>query len=151
MDQGCVFGVDVTADYADSLIRFTLDCSVNENGSLAFTVAEPVEISGIQGKIQAGQGKLIFAETVLSVPLLAEGELSPLSGPWLLISALRGGYMVSAGKEGELIRLSVNDSYEANALRLDIWLDDNMIPQSAEVFRQGRRVLSMVIKDFRFV
>jgi hypothetical protein len=115
MAKGCAFQVEITADYSDSLLSFSLDCSVDENGSLTYTVSEPMEISGIQGKIQAGQGTLIFSDTVLSVPLLAEGELSPLSGPWVLITALRGGYMVSAGMEGELLRLSVNDSYDIMA------------------------------------
>ena len=151
MEQGCSFRVDITADYLDSLLTFTLDCVVDAEGTLDFTVVSPKEIAGIRGKIQAGQGRLVFADTVLSVPLLAEGELSPLSGPWVLISTLRGGYMVSAGKEGELLRLSVNDSYAENALRLEVWLDTSMVPQNAEIYRQGRRALSMTIKDFHFV
>lgn len=150
-EKGCAFEVEVTADYLESLLTFTLDCVVDAKGTLDFTVVAPQEIAGIQGKIQAGQGRLVFADTVLSVPLLAEGELSPLSGPWVLITALRGGYMVSAGKEGELLRLSVNDSYAENALRVEVWLDSNLVPQNAEVYHQGRRVLSMTIKDFHFV
>jgi len=148
---GCSFETVVTADYGEAVYTFALNCDAEGEGAVSFCVASPEEITGISGTIDGGKGKFVFDDTVLAFPLLAEGEVSPVSAPWLLIRALRSGFMASAGKEGDLLRLSVNDSYEADALRLDVWLDGQDKPVRAEILWQGRRVLSMEIKEFDFV
>ena len=151
LESCCAFTAEITADYTDDLVSFTLDCAGDELGNLDFTVSEPLEIAGIGGTVKAGKGSLVYQDTVLAVPLLAQGELSPVSAPWILLCALRGGYIASAGTEGELLRVTVNDSFAGNTLLVDIWFDNLNMPQMAEVFWQGRRVLSIQIKDFQFV
>lgn len=151
LSEGCGFQAQVTADYGEAVYTFTLECHVDTEGTLSFSVVSPEEISGIGGTIGAGKGRLVFSDTILAFPLLAEGEVSPVSAPWLLMQALRSGYLASAGMEGDLLRLSVNDSYAEDALRLDVWFDAEDIPQRAEILWQGRRVVSMEIKDFGFV
>ena len=148
---GCSFRGTVTADFGDSVYSFTLDCSGDSEGNLSFSVLSPEEISGIGGTIRAGKGKLEYLDTVLAFPLLADGELSPVSAPWILLTALRSGYLASCGKEGDMLRLTVHDSYAEDALCLDVWLDGNNVPKRAEFLWQGRRVLSMELEDFRFV
>lgn len=148
---GCSFETVVTADYGEAVYTFTLNCDGNREGAVSFCVSAPEEISGISGTIDGGKGQFTFEDTILAFPLLAEGEVSPVSAPWLLIRALRSGYIASAGAEGELLRLSVNDSYEADALRLDVWIDGQDRPVRGEILWQGRRVLSMEIKSFDFL
>ena len=65
----------------------------------------------------------------------------------MLVSALRGGYLTSAGMEGELLRVSVNDSYEDDALNLDVWLDSSDIPQRADICYAGKRILSLKLEN----
>ena len=64
---------------------------------------------------------------------------------------LRGGYLSSAVQEGELLRLAVDDSYEEDALRLDIWLDSGNAPVHADILYDGKRILSLSIENFTFV
>ena len=54
----------------------------------------------------------------------------------------------SAGQEGELLRLTIDDSYEEDALTLDIWLGENQMPVRAEILYDSRRILSMEVRDF---
>ncbi len=38
------------------------------------------------------------------------------------MKTLRSGYITSAGMDGGRLRLTIDDSYEDDALHLDIWL-----------------------------
>ena len=131
--EGCSFTAGITADYGDQLHTFTLECRGDRQGNLAFTVTEPETIAGITGIISGDGGKLTFDDTALDFPLLADGQVTPVSAPWLLLMTLRGGYLTGAGEEGELLRLAVDDSYEEDALHLDIWLDGEDRPVQADI------------------
>lgn len=147
--EGCSFDAEITADYGDKLYTFSMGCRGDSSGNLEFTVTAPETISGISGKITDAKGKLIFAGTALDFPLLADGLLSPVSAPWILLKTLRGGYITSAAGEGELLRLTVDDSYEDDALHLDIWLDGDNLPVRCEILYDGQRYLSVNVKNFR--
>lgn len=147
--SGCSFDAVITADYGDKLYTFSLNCAVDPNGSMAFTVTEPETISGISGIISAQGGKLTFADTALSFSLLADGQLSPVSAPWIFYKTLIGGYLVSCTEEAEYLHLTLDDSYDANALHLDIWLDKEDRPIQAEILYDNRRILTLQITNFR--
>lgn len=151
LTESCAFSAVMTADFGDKVYEFTLDCTSDTEGAVTFSVTKPDEISGIGGSIHANSGKLDFTDSVLAFPLLAEGEITPVSGPWILVSTLRGGYLSSCGMDGESLRLTIYDSYREDALLLDVWLNAENLPTRCDIFWQGRRVLSMDIKDFRFV
>lgn len=141
------FSVDLTADYIDTVERFAMDCEVDETGTLRFTVTEPETIRGIAGGVSGSEGKLCFEEQALAFALMAADRLSPVSGPWLVMKALRSGELVAIAEEGEEIRLTLNDSFEEDPLTADIWVSEGTVT-AAEVAWRGRRVLSMEIEDF---
>ena len=82
---------------------------------------------------------------------MAEDQLTPVSAPWILLRTLRGGYLTSAGMEEDQIRLTINDSYEDDALQLDIWLDEKELPVRAEIVYDQRRILSLDVKAFEIL
>lgn len=151
LSNSCSFTAEITADYGDKTYSFSMGCTADANGDLKFIVRSPESISGIAGTLTAGSGFLTFEDKALAFPLLADGELSPVSAPWLLIKTLRSGYLSSAGMVGDGVQLVINDSYEEDALRLDILLDENDLPAQADILWQGRRVLSVTVKDFTIV
>ena len=118
--EGCTFQVEIAADYGTDIYRFSVDCTADREGNIVFTVTAPESISGISGRIFASGGQLTFDDTVLGFPLLADGELSPVCAPWIFLNTLRSGYLTSCGAIIDGIRLTVNDSYEEDALQLDI-------------------------------
>ena len=146
--EGCSFTAEVTADYEEYVQSFTLACVTDGEGNLSFTVVSPETISGITGTIDAQGGKLTFDDTVLGFPLLAGKTLSPVSAPWILVNTLRSGYLTSACGDSDLLRLSMDDSYRDDALQLDIWLDSENVPVQAEILYDGRRILSLILRDF---
>ncbi len=148
LQSGCSFDLVITADYGDKTYSFTLGCAADEKGNVTFQVQEPQTIAGISGRITQGKGELTFDDAALAFELLADEQLSPVSAPWVLISTLRGGYIQSGGQAGDYYQVSLHDSYQENAMDLEVWLDQNGLPAQAEVLYEERRILTMEVKDF---
>lgn len=146
--NGCSFLANITADYGEQILQFSLDCKTESNGDLTFTVVKPESIADIQGSFSHDGGQITFDDQVLAFPKLAEGELSPISSPWLIIKTLLGGYLKSCGKDDNGLRVTIDDSYEEDALQLDIWLNDTDMPFYAEILWQGRRIISVNVDNF---
>lgn len=145
---GCSFTAKITADYGDKIHTFTMNCQADSKGDTAFTLLEPDSISGITGKLSGTGGTLTYDNAALCFELLADEQLSPVSAPWILVNTLRSGCMVSACREEEQLLLSVDDSYEEDPLRLDIWLNTDNIPEQADILYDGRRILSVSVMNF---
>ena len=141
------FRAEIRADYITGFEEFTLDCETSPDGAVAFRVVHPEEIADICGTVQQDEGTVEFDGAVLAYPLMAQERLSPLSGPWVVMKAIRSGCILAAGREGELVHVTIDDSYEDNALTVDLWLEDGL-PEEAEIAWEGRRVLSMTFDDF---
>lgn len=148
---GCSFTAQVTADYGDKAYTFSMDCVGDEKGDLTFSVTQPDTISGIRGSVSGEGGKLTFEETVLHFDLMADGMLAPVSAPWLLAKTLRSGCITSAGLDGQLLRLSIDDSYADDALHLDIWCDGENLPVKAEICWENRTLLSLAVTNFQIL
>ncbi len=151
LGHDCSFDAEITADYGDKLYTFSVYCEGDPQGNLGFRVKQPESIADITGQVAAEGGKLTFEDTALAFPLLADGQVTPVSAPWLLLKTLQGGYLTSAGMEEELLRLTINDSYEDDALQLDIWLDGEDKPVLAEILYDGRRILTVSVSNFQIL
>jgi hypothetical protein len=145
------FDAKITADYGSEVHTFSVYCEGDSQGNLGFRVTAPETIADITGRIGAGEGKLTFGDTALAFPLLAEEQLSPVSAPWVFYQTLRGGYLTSAGMEGQLLRLTIDDSYEEDAMTVDIWLNESDVPIRAEILYDGRRILTLDIENFQIL
>lgn len=148
-NSGCSFDADITADYGDTLRVFSLQCQADERGSIQFSVLKPDSIAGIAGTVDGEDGTLSFESTTLHFPLLADEQVTPVSAPWLLMKTLRSGYITSAGSDGDSLRLRIDDSYQDDALHLDIWLNAESVPTKAEILFRERKILSLNVKNFK--
>lgn len=146
---GYSFDTEIIADYGDKLYSFAMSCVGDNDGNVEFTVTRPETLAGITGNISAQGGALTFDEAALSFPLLADDQVTPVSGPWILVKTLLGGYLTDCVLEEELLHLEIDDSYEADALHLDIWLDGQNHPVQTEISYDGRRILTMNVSNFK--
>ena len=53
--------------------------------------------------------------------------------------------------DGVSVRLTIDESYEDNALTMDVWLDAGDNPVRAELLYDGRRILTLIIENFQIV
>lgn len=146
--DSCSFDAEITADYGDSLYTFAMSCQGNTKGDVAFSVTSPESIAGITGVIDDEGGKLTFEDVALQFDTMADDQVTPVVAPWIFLKTLRSGYLTSACTEDGQIRLTMDDSYEEDALQLDIWLTEDEIPIRAEILYDGRRILSLNVENF---
>ena len=149
--EGCSFDTVVTADYGDTVYTFQMHCETDSAGNLKFQVLEPDSISGISGMISEDSGKLTFDDQALAFATLVDGQITPVCAPWVFVRSLRAGYLNACAECGEGIQLRIDDSYQEDALQLDIKTDDSYLPISADILWQGRRVLSLSVNNFTFL
>lgn len=148
--EQCTFDAAVTADYGDSLQTFAMKLEGDNRGQMEFLVTRPESISGITGRFASETGELTFEDVALTFPLLADDQVPPVSGPWIFYKTLLGGYLTSCGTEGEFLHVTIDDSYEEDALQLDIWLTEEDIPIRAEITYDNRRIVTVDIENFQF-
>lgn len=146
--SSCNFEAIITADYGDVIYSFQMGCHVDEKGNLSFSVKDPESIAGITGQISKENAALTFDDKILAFPLLADGQLTPVSAPWIFYSTLRSGYISGCSCYGDGLCLYIDDSYEENPLHLEIYTDSQLTPIHADFFWNHQRVLSADIRYF---
>lgn len=146
--EQCVFTTEISAEYDDRICLFAMDCEADENGDLAFTVVQPLTIAGISGTLTGEEGQLQFENVALQFPLKVEDLPSPISAPWILLNALRSGFLTSACVEGDEICLSIDDIFQGRTLKTDVWLNSVNVPSRADILYEGRKILTMRVKKF---
>lgn len=151
LQNGCTFDVTITADYQQKVYTFGMNCTVDSKGDMSFRVLSPDTISGITGSVSDESAKLTFNDQVLLFEKIADGQITPVSAPWLLIRTLKGGYLKACGKYDDGVYIQLDDSYAEDALQLDVWTDENDFPVRGEILWQGRRILSMTVENFTFL
>ena len=149
--EGCTFTAHISADYGDALHEFTLSCQGDNRGNLKFSVDAPDTIAGVSGVFEEDGGHLTFDDVALAFPLLVDDQVTPVSGPWILLKTLLGGYLTACGTEENLLHVTINDSYEEDALQMEIWLSEGDAPVHAEIFYDGRRIVTMEIDNFQIL
>lgn len=149
-EDGCSFTATVTADYGEQIYVFKMDCKTDREGNLSFTVSEPETIAGITGKITGSGGAITFDDKVLAFQTIADGLVTPVTAPWLFMKTLRSGYLKDAAETEQGFEISIDDSYAEESLQLRIRTAGEL-PAFAEIFWQGRRILTLAVENFSFL
>ncbi|MBQ8359465.1 MAG: hypothetical protein IJX37_06100 [Oscillospiraceae bacterium] len=148
--DGCSFRATVTADYGEQIYVFAMDCKTDKAGNLTFTVTEPATIAGITGKITGTGGAITFDGQVLAFQTIADGQVTPVTAPWLFMKTLRSGYLKDTSAAENGFEISIDDSYEEDVFQLCIRTEGE-IPVFGEIYWQGRRVLTLTVENFAFL
>lgn len=145
------FQCKVTADYGDSLYVFGLNCEYGSNQTLKWEVSEPETIAGLCGSIVNDKGQFVFDQEKLMFELLADGQITPIGAPWVLLKAIHSGYVRSCGVDDDCVQVQIDDSFSGLQFSVDVWLDKEGTPKRGEIIWQGRRIVSIEIIDFKIL
>ena len=149
--EGCSFDMTILADYGDKSYTFSMACRMEKDGNVRFTVTEPESISGITGILGEVAGGLTFDDKVLAFEMLAGGMITPVSAPWHMLEALRGGYIQGCCENDTGLLVQLNDSYRGENIMAEIQLDSNTYPVSCQLFWSGRRFMTLSVSNFSFL
>ncbi len=146
---GCSFRAQITADYGQEVQNFTLDCDVDEEGTVSFYVVEPDTIEGITGSVEGESGMVTYDGLQLAFPLMINDQISPVSAPALTVSCWMKEFILSAGLFEDLYRVSYEKKINNKDLLIDTYFEKD-IPISAELCYNGYRIINIKIMDFSF-
>ena len=146
---GCSFTAKIQADYEQEIYDFTLACHGNSQGDMTLEVLAPETIAGITATVDAVSGKLSYEGLALGFPLMAQGQISPVSAPAQLLRCWLEAFVLSAGDQGELYRASFEKKLSNNVLLADTYFE-NGIPISADLWYNNTKILHMDILDFSY-
>ena len=149
--KGCSFDTSIVADYGEKCYTFNMRCNSDTSGNVVFTVTSPASISNIAGTVSAEGGALTFDDQVLTFEMLADGQITPVSAPWLFMRALRSGYIRSCEEKDDMIHMVVDDSYAEKALQVDVYMQKDRTPVRADILWEGKRIIALSVENFKMV
>ena len=145
----CSFTADMKVDYGSRIYEFSVITSYTPDET-KLTIQSPEEISGICATVTKNGTKLQFQETELEFGKLANGNISPVSAPWLLVQCWIGEYIASSGADADMERVTYLRGYAENEVTVDTWFSEKSVPVYAEFIYDGFRCLCVDIRDFSF-
>jgi len=150
-EKGCAFSVAVTADYTTEQYDFSMDCTWSREAGVVFTVTSPETVSGITGTLAENGGELTFDDKVLAFQYMADGQISPVQVPYVIMHTLTGGYFKTCTVGSGKYCLDADCTYRENSIAMSLWLSEDSIPQNGELFWEGNRIVSFTVEGFRFL
>jgi len=147
--SGCVFSAEITSDYGDHVFVFGMDCQ-SKDGQMHLHVKEPDSIADIIATVSEDGTDISFEDVELEFGLLANGQVSPVTVPWLLEQCWRGAYIAWSGADGDTQRITYLRGYDHEELTVDTWFSDGK-PIYAEVLIDGVKCISVEILDFQII
>ena len=110
--------VDVSVCYSEAVFDFTLDARWSREGETVLTVTYPELVAGITARIAEGETVLEYDGAGLSLGLLDESGLTPVSAVTAIMAQIEEGWMAEcawSGEEEQYLRISCQDpELEAN-------------------------------------
>ncbi len=144
---GCSFCAEISADFGESVVNFTVNCEAEAEGTTYLTVIEPETLAGITATVSEGGGKITYDGMAMDFGLLAGGNVIPAAAPAIAVTCWVKEYIASAGMEGELYRATYEKDFDEKMLKVDTWYE-NGVPICAEVCYNNKRILKITITDF---
>lgn len=140
------FTAQLSAEYTDRTVDFTLQYEQNEGGSTV-TVVAPALISGVRARFSAGGSAIEYDGIVVDTGELDACGLTPMSALPLLVEALKNGHAESFWSEDgkSVVQLVLSDSRSA-VVRFD---SGSMTPVSAELVSDGRVTVRCEIENWK--
>ena len=140
--------------YPDTVYDFTLDAVWRRDGETVLTVTAPELVAGITARIAQGETVLEYDGAGLSLGLLDDSGLTPVSAVTACMEQIETGWMARcawAGENEEYLQISFQDpELEPNAgtqFLLTFGREDFAL-LSAEVSAAGDRVLTARFRNF---
>ena len=138
------FTADVRAEYPDKTVSYRLAYEEDDEGC-TIRVLEPEEIGGVSVHLGVDGAQLRFEEISLDTGPLDRYGLSPVSALPALTRALREGHLESHWAEGDQ---TVWELVADDHLTVQVWLDEALTPQRAELISEGRVSVYLELSDW---
>lgn len=146
--------VDISVCYTQAVYDFTLDVRWSREGETVLTVTAPELVEGITARIAEGETVLEYDGAGLSLGLLDDSGLTPVSAVTALMRQIEKGYMAKcawAGEGGEYLQITFRDPEREPGAGTEFLLTFDRAScalLSAEISGLGETVLTASFSNF---
>ena len=146
---GCSFSLAGTAEAEDRVYEFAMDCSCDAAGTARVTIRQPESLAGIQAEVEGETGKLRYETVCVTFGIPEDPRLAPISAASTLVRAWAGGYIASAGMDGETLCVCYELGTEPDLLQVYTWYDSAGQPVRGELSLEGRVLCQLELSGYR--
>ena len=145
---------DLSVCYTETVYDFSLDTQWRRDGETVLTVTAPELVAGITARVAQGETVLEYDGAGLSLGLLDDSGLTPVSAVTACMEQIQRGWMAKcawAGENDAHLQISFQDPEREDNAGTQFLLTFDRAGYallSAEVSAQGRTVLSAQFSDF---
>ena len=145
---------DLSVCYTETVYDFSLDAQWRRDGETVLTVTAPELVAGITARVAQGETVLEYDGAGLSLGLLDDSGLTPVSAVTACMEQIQRGWMAKcawAGENDAHLQISFQDPEREDNAGTQFLLTFDRAGYallSAEVSAQGRTVLSAQFGDF---
>ena len=145
---------DLSVCYTETVYDFSLDAQWRRDGETVLTVTAPELLAGITARMAKGETVLEYDGAGLSLGLLDDSGLTPVSAVTACMEQIQRGWMAKcawAGENDAHLQISFQDPEREDNAGTQFLLTFDRAGYallSAEVSAQGRTVLSAQFSDF---
>lgn len=145
---------DLSVCYTETVYDFSLDAQWRRDGETVLTVTAPELLAGITARLAQGETVLEYDGAGLSLGLLDDSGLTPVSAVTACMEQIQRGWMAKcawAGENDAHLQISFQDPEREDNAGTQFLLTFDRAGYallSAEVSAQGRTVLSAQFSDF---
>ncbi len=145
---------DLSVCYTETVYDFSLDAQWRRDGETVLTVTAPELVAGITARVAQGETVLEYDGAGLSLGLLDDSGLTPVSAVTACMEQIQRGWMAKCAWSGEddaHLQISFQDPEREDNAGTQFLLTFDRAGYallSAEVSAQGRTVLSAQFSDF---
>ena len=143
---------EITADFWDSVQKYTLSYTRDERGS-RIEILEPELLRGVAASIAEGGSRLEYDGLILDVGELNADRLTPVSALPAIVGSILNGHIEAAWREedGEEAWLCFELVVTDKATQY-LWLyESGLIPARAELHSGGRVVIECIFTEWNEV
>ena len=146
--------MDVSVCYTETVYDFSMDVQWRRDGETVLTVTAPELVAGITARVAQGETVLEYDGAGLSLGLLDDSGLTPVSAVTACMEQIQRGWMAKcawAGENDAHLQISFQDPEREDNAGTQFLLTFDRAGYallSAEVSAQGRTVLSAQFSDF---
>ena len=143
---------DVSVSYGDAVFQFSLSAAGEKDGETVLTVTAPDTVAGITARIRNGETLLEYDGAGLSLGLLDDSGLTPVSALPAVLLSLTEGYMARCAWQGEgesrvlLIQCRDPRAAEGKGTGFDLYLD----PATHALLRAEVSTDGVLVRTVRF-
>ena len=138
---------EISADFGDTVCRFTLSCVYTPGNGTQMTITAPETLAGLTATASKEGAKLVFDGAEAAFGTLEGLGLSRMTAPELLAEAWETGYIQYTGLEERFLHVTYLCGYDEDEYRADTWFQSGA-PVRAELSCDGYMAVQIDVTDF---